>query len=528
MKGKPALRAAALIVTLSSITGLTVAQTPIYTVDEDSTYMINDDLDLSTVLPGLPDVVEVDGVISTSHIAAPAQIPLNRLHGGKGPCDVNFDSGCDSYDRLRPGQSLDRDSNFHRLGRVAGRPSSKHGCDSSICDCSKWIKRAPLPLLRGGGWVQGGITYNSLRPANPAGPGGLGIGNLPVGFNYRSDNFQLNQVYAYLENPAETGGCGCDVGFRADFLYGEDYYFVEALGLERHQDGSEKWNGDRNGNGLRNLTNTGNTTQTGTALPQAYGEIAYNNVKLRAGHFYTTIGYESVMARDNFFYSHAYTMQFGEPFTHTGALAMVGDDDVGFSIHGGIHTGWDVWWREGIGANHYGFLGGLKYTTYNQAFTLAATVTTGDEPDATAAGFSTRTLYSVVAQAQLLQSVRAIVQHDWGIQINGVAPGQNAEWYGLNSYLLLDLTQKTSAGIRYEWFNDQNGFRIAGAGSNYYEITAGLNCRPNPFFVIRPEVRWDWQDFHTTAGPVPVFDINDPTGPNSSQFTAAVDVIFKY
>ena len=43
-------------------------------------------------------------------------------------------------------------------------------------------------------------------------------------------------------------------------------------------------------------------------------------LNVKAGHFYTPIGYESVPAPDNFFYTHAYTMQYGEPFTHTGLL----------------------------------------------------------------------------------------------------------------------------------------------------------------------------------------------------------------
>ncbi len=51
------------------------------------------------------------------------------------------------------------------------------------------------------------------------------------------------------------------------------------------------------------------------ALPQVYAE-AYapigNGLNIKAGHFYTPIGYETVPAPDNFFYTHAYTMQYGD------------------------------------------------------------------------------------------------------------------------------------------------------------------------------------------------------------------------
>lgn len=57
------------------------------------------------------------------------------------------------------------------------------------------------------------------------------------------------------------------------------------------------------------------------------------------GHFYTIIGNEVVTAPDNFFYSHAYTMQYGEPFTHTGGLASWSGEKV--TVHGGVVNGWD-------------------------------------------------------------------------------------------------------------------------------------------------------------------------------------------
>ena len=59
----------------------------------------------------------------------------------------------------------------------------------------------------------------------------------------------------------------------------------------------------------------------GWAMPQAYFEVAYGNWSVKAGHFYTIVGYEVIPATGNFFYSHSLTMFNTEPFTHTGVLA---------------------------------------------------------------------------------------------------------------------------------------------------------------------------------------------------------------
>ena len=66
---------------------------------------------------------------------------------------------------------------------------------------------------------------------------------------------------------------------------------------------------------------------TAHAIPQLYVEAGYGDLSVKAGHFYTIIGYEVVQATGNFFYSHAYTFNFSEPFTHTGVLATYNASD---------------------------------------------------------------------------------------------------------------------------------------------------------------------------------------------------------
>jgi hypothetical protein len=134
-----------------------------------------------------------------------------------------------------------------------------------------------------------------------------------------------------------------DIGGRMDFMYGTDARFTQASGWD------DKWN-------------AGSSGYYDIAMPQLYVEIFApigNGITAKLGHFYTTIGNEVVPSNGNFFYSHAYTMQYGEPFTHTGALFSYDIDD-NFSINGGAVIGWDNM-TENAGA--WSFLGGGSWTS---------------------------------------------------------------------------------------------------------------------------------------------------------------------
>jgi hypothetical protein len=113
-----------------------------------------------------------------------------------------------------------------------------------------------------------------------------------------------------------------------------------------------------------------------------------------------------------------------------------------------------------------------------------------------------------------------VLQHDNGWQDASVAipgagvAGQDAEWYGVNQYLFYTINDCWKAGVRAEWFRDDDGVRVAGvrptsqdgldAGNtvatpggyagNFYEISLGLNWTPHANLNIRPEIRYDWYD----------------------------------
>src|SRR5690606_15484916 len=119
--------------------------------------------------------------------------------------------------------------------------------------------------------------------------------------------------------------------------------------------------------------------------------------------------------------SHAYTMQYGEPFTHTGMLATWKANEC-WTLSGGFDRGWDNW--EGDANDQINFLGGVTWNN-GDGLSVAFSGTLGNEPT-NAGGFDDRNLYSLVVSKEFNDRLTYVIQHDNGFQLNGVAAGQNA------------------------------------------------------------------------------------------------------
>jgi hypothetical protein len=342
--------------------------------------------------------------------------------------------------------------------------------------------------IKWGGWANFGITYNAEDPA--------GRYNGPVTFGDRDSEFQLNQFYLYLQRSVDTEAKGWDFGFRADFLFGTDAVFTQAYGCP-----SCTWD-------LGILAQEGERFYD-IAFPQAYVEVFApfgNGITAKIGHFYTIIGNEVVTAPDNFFYSHAYTMQYGEPFTHTGVLLSYPLNDnwtlTGGGVTASITGGWDGGFDKGLG--NWNFLGGVTWTSDSKGTSVAVTGTAGDTSEHVDENWS---MYSIVLKHDIVEGLHFTLQHDHGFADKAVADAsgnlQDTEWYGINSYLTYDIFDNLGAGIRFEWFRDDDGFRIfspartltyAPGANSYYALTAGLNWKPLNWVTVRPNVRYDWAE----------------------------------
>ena len=341
------------------------------------------------------------------------------------------------------------------------------GCDSAcgsscglgIFDCDlgdQWSLFGEACGITAGGWAQMGYhsRANSL-------------------FNSRPDEYQLHQAWFYAEKAIDTS-CGFDIGGRIDYIYGTDSQDTQAFGTD-----PRGWdNGWDNGNDY------------GHALPQLYFEAGYGDMSVKIGHFYTIIGWEVVTAPDNFFYSHAYTMYNSEPFTHTGVLGTYNLSD-SVTAYGGYTFGWD----SGFDDNGDNFLGGFSVAlTDNITTTYATTIGRfGASPLGTPEqGY----MHSIVTDVAVNDNLQYIFQSDL-LDTEDGAGNDVRETFGINQYLIYTLSDCLAAGGRFEWYNQEGVY--GATESDIYALTLGVNIRPHANLIVRPEVRFDWDDA-ATAG----------------------------
>ncbi len=399
----------------SAATGYT--QTAVYRVSDD------EDAAVTNYTP-LDQIGRYTDLVS--HEQAEAEYAsLSGLVGGEAGCAAKDACGCDGGCKGSCGKG--------------GRGSGLFG-DCCLGEPWEFMPRH-CNGFKIGGWVQAGFTtYNNSK------------------FNNRPDQVNLNQAWIYLDKEAD-GSQGLDWGFRADYVYGTDGPDTQAFG-----GAPTSWDNQWD-DGMGNLG-------YGRALPQLYAEVAYGDLSVRAGHFFTIIGYEVVPAPDNFFYSHAFTMFNAEPFTHTGALATYAMSD-NVEVYGGWVQGWDTGFSSNGGD---AFLGGLSLTlTENASVTYALTAGTRARGDK---GYG----HSVVFDVALSDRLQWICQNDFNTYTN-------LKTLGVNNYFFYTINDCLALGTRMEWWRRKSA---AGNNSDLYELTAGLNIRPCANMVLRPEIRWDW------------------------------------
>ncbi|SCY00719.1 porin [Nitrosospira sp. Nsp13] len=387
--------------------------------------------------------------------------------------------------------------------------------DSHANSLTNLFKESGLEV---GGWINGGATYNANNPSDGF--------NGTVTFADRANRFQLNQFNIFLQRPVVSQGKEWDIGGRFDFLFGTDAIYAQAFGISAFDENT----GEPSDRGNWDLNLCCKSTRTyGIALPQAYLETYMpigNGLNIKVGHFYTPLGYETVPAPDNFFYTRAYILNSGEPFTHTGLLGNYTVND-NWSVLGGATTGsatggWDGGFDKQL--DNWGGLGAILWSSDDKRTSATVGGTYGQS-----ATNDPWIMYSVVLQHRITPRTHMVVHHThgWAGSINLPGGIKNAEWYSVNTHLTYDLFHDLSIGIRAERFNDRDGWRVfspyrilsatnnkgvsyAGnipfisAPADYYAVTLGMNWKParrlkmnwKPIekLNIRPNIRYDRAD----------------------------------
>jgi putative OmpL-like beta-barrel porin-2 len=367
------------------------------------------------------------------------------------------------------------------------------------------------------GWIQQGFAGNADSPRDRV--------NFGANFDWRSNDYRLNQVYVVLENMLEHEDT-FNLGYRVDFLAGHDAPFFVANGLLSDFTGFDA----SSGVGVDGPKSFREVNRVGIDFPQFYVEAHFprvltpGGIDVRVGKFYTLMGRDVYPAVDTDFYSRGYENVYATPFTHTGGM-VTWHATPALDVLAGVVLGWDVFKDNN---DMVSFHGGVIWNSSDKRYNWTTAWITGPEqPDD---NHDYRTLITSYLTAKLGPGDAWVVSGGWhlGYESNGAVDAQtgarkDAKWYGTTIDVFYSVDPKLRLGTRAEWFRDEQGTRTAqlgrpGFAASFFELTMGVTYKPDRSVSIRPELRFDYSP---DARPY-----NDQT--SRFQFVPAIDVIVRF
>jgi hypothetical protein len=377
------------------------------------------------------------------------------------------------------------------------------------------LPKPPEPRFKLYGWIETGFTGNTNAPDDRTNFGHL--------FTDRANEPMLNQAVITAERALDSSATGFDWGFKFQFMYGSDARYIHSLGLL-----------DRT---------TKDIIQPD--IVEAYGNLHFpiftaGGLDVKFGKFVTLEGAETIDPRTNVFYSHTYIFNFGIPFNNTGVQAVLHATkwlDIYAGINRGVNTSIDD------NNKSVAFEGGIGLNLLDGNLTVLGVTHAGPEDPHN--NHDWRYLNDVTATWKITKALTSIT--DLNYIYDSFGKGQNG--YGVAQYLTYAINDWLIAGVRAEFWRDEEGFFVAqfasqndfihlergdtftpdirtvgGGRTTYGELTAGVTIKPpvpKPLagLMIRPEVRWD----HAFTDTHPFIDSQ-----KRNQVTIGIDAIIQF
>jgi hypothetical protein len=338
------------------------------------------------------------------------------------------------------------------------------------------------------GWTEGSFTASSDRD-----------NNLPMGFNYRANEFLLQQNWLRMERIVVTSGTTEPTfGFRSDWILpGSDYFFTLPRGIFNDQLTGDHGQPDRYG------------IDPIQFYAEAYFPTIARGLDVKVGRFFALYGVESNEAISNALCSHAYSFIY-DPFTHTGVVTTTRLTDA-WSVQAGLVLGSDVFIDP---ADEPTFIGSVKWVRPDQRDSALFSVIVGSGRFNQPRNFHNPEIFDLVYTHKINPRLNYSFEGLFGVTTNVPDIG-TANWFGILNYLTYDFTPRLSGTTRLEFFDDAQGQRTGFPGL-YTALTLGLSFRPRKDLIFRPEVRYDF---------------NEESRPFEGQhglFTATSDVILRW
>ena len=346
--------------------------------------------------------------------------------------------------------------------------------------------------------------------------------NLPMGMNYLSNNFNLEQNTLIIQSPLDTSRERFQLGFRTyTILPGSDYQFTLSNNLMNGQ-----------------LTGNDGSPNTYGFDPTEFHLLAWTpalKTQWKVGRFFTIICNESVDPTQNRLVSRAMTFM-NNPFTHTGVLATTSLDD-NWSVSNGVVQGADVFFGPAAQAN---YLGGITWISNEQDRSIAFNTMLGSaEYDKRLQTQNQFDVFEILLNRDWSESFHQTLDLLYSFEngIDGItvtrdnqrylAPGGFSNWYGAIHYLTKDFGEKLSVTNRLELFDDPQGVRTGFAGL-YFTLSQGFVWKFRDGLWLRNEARYDYHSSNACYGAVVDSTTNQAMGGEHGLFTYSIDFILRW
>lgn len=332
-----------------------------------------------------------------------------------------------------------------------------------------------LEGLKTRGWIS---TYYNHNFNNP--PVGTSIGGRL--FDIRDNSFTLELAEIEFEKVPNPG----EVGFKFDLAVGDT------------QD--QIFNSIKTFFGANSLTETDKIFQHASV---SYVAPIGKGLRFDFGKFVTHIGGETIAGIKNNNFSHTYFYSFAIPFQDTGLRVNYPWNDNFYTelyVLNGWNTTIDNDKQKSVGLSFGWTIGPVSwYVNYLG----------GEESDTLTAPFGSRSTMRNLIDSQLFYSIGALnlgLNFDWGKQkdIPGALLAQpvtgntDVSWSGYTFYARYKVTDRFEPSLRYELYNDPDGFTVGTVADTFNSVTLTLNYKlgsgPGSYILVRPEFRWDKAD----------------------------------
>lgn len=208
-------------------------------------------------------------------------------------------------------------------------------------------------------------------------------------------------------------------------------------------------------------------------------------LSIKGGKFATLLGAEVIEPWANFNMTRSFLYGFAIPITNTGVMAAYTVNDH-VSVTGGVVNGWD---RVSSSNNHHAWtwMGGAAITV-NDQLSFNANGIVGAE-QASNVG-NKRGVMDLIATYKPIDPLTLQLNYDYGRESGANITGGDALWQGIAGIANYAFTDRASAAMRWEWFEDHGGSRT-GTKQGLWEFTLDGKYSITQHLYTRAEYRHD-------------------------------------